>query len=328
MEFQLPFHILPCSNKIGYHHAVYLTGSCFTEHISNYFKRNKFSVKENSHGILFNPISVCDALCEVIEKKEYVENDLFLLNEYWHSWNHHSDFSDLDKLHTLKKINDCIELHHHFLKNCSHLIMTFGSAFAYYLIDQNRYVSNNHRAPHQWFRKDLLSCEQILDAIKKVQKMMNDFNPSCQIIFTISPVRHIRDGVVDNNRSKARLIDAVHSVEGAYYFPAYELVVDVLRDYRFYDADLVHPNYLATRYVWEKFVEACVHQDCSVMMQQMEDVYKAFHHKPKDARSEAHQLFLKEYANKVKLLKQAMPHLDFREEESYFSIGENKSSSD
>ena len=319
MDFFLPINIEDYSYKINYNSSVYLTGSCFTEHISNYFKRNKFLVLENSHGIMFNPISVCDALCEVMENKRYSENDLFNLNEYWHSWKHHSAFSNLDRSLALEKINQHIFSHHDFLKNCYHLIITFGSAFAYFLNNKNFYVGNNHRAPHQWFSKDLLSKEQIIEAITKMMNMLKVFNPSCKIIFTISPVRHIRDGVVDNNRSKARLIEAVHSIEDTYYFPSYELVVDVLRDYRFYDADLVHPNYLATKYVWEQFVSACIHPNCYNFMKQAEDIYKAYQHIPKDKNSKAHQAFLKEYFNKVNQLKLSLPHIDFSKEELYFS---------
>lgn len=318
MDFFLPIEIKYGGAKINYESQIYLTGSCFTEHISNFFRRHKFRVEENSHGILFNPISVCESLIEVVDRRIYLEKDLFYLNEYWHSWNHHSDFSFLDRGLVLKQINESIDAHHHFLKNASHLIVTFGSAFAYYHLEGAHYVSNNHRAPQNWFRKDLLSVVQIMDAIESLKEKMKVFNPSCQLFFTISPVRHIRDGVVDNNRSKARLIEAVHAIEDCFYFPSYEIVIDVLRDYRFFDADLVHPNFMATKYVWNSFVDNCMDCACYEDMKLADEIYKSYHHKPKSVDSNAHQKFLKIYFDKVEEFSKKYPFLDFETEKKYF----------
>lgn len=318
MNFFLPVTFPSLKPAISYEDKIYLTGSCFTEHITDFLRKAKFQVKENAHGILFNPLSVCRSLQDVIEKKIYTAEDLFQLNEYWHSWFHHSDFSDLDKDIALEKINNTIECHHYFLKESGYLIITLGSAFAYYLTEKDLYVSNNHRAPQDWFRKDLLSIETIHAALKFLQKELTEFNPGLKIIFTISPVRHSRDGVTENNRSKARLLEAVHSMTACYYFPSYEIVIDELRDYRFYDTDLVHPNYAATLYVWEKFVAHCIDINMHETMKEMEELDKAFRHKPKSTYSMAHKKFLDSFYEKTIHLKKRFPFLNFENELAYF----------
>lgn len=151
------------------------------------------------------------------------------------------------------------------------------------------------------------------------------FNPHIQVIFTISPVRHLREGVIDNNRSKAVLIQAVHDLvnlnEATYYFPAYELVIDDLRDYRFYAEDLVHPNYQATQYVWEKFVDACIHSDASKLFKLIKEIKLAYQHKPFNPETEQHQQFLKKYAKETALLMEQFPNISLKEELNYFNTG-------
>lgn len=318
MNFFLPVRIPFLSPSIRYEDKIYLIGSCFTGHVTNFFRKAKFQVEENAHGILFNPISVCKSLQDVIEKRNYTEKDLFQLNEYWHSWYHHSDFSDLAKENVLKKINHTIEIHHHFLKESHFLILTLGSAFAYRLIEQDIYVSNNHRAPQSWFSKELIEIDIIQDELESLQKKLSSFNPGLKIIFTISPVRHSRDGVIENNRSKARLLEAVHSMNDCYYFPSYEIVIDELRDYRFYDADLVHPNYAATKYVWEQFAAYCIDANCYDTMKEMEEIEKAFRHRPKSTESVAHRDFLAIFYQKTVALQRRFPFLNFENELAYF----------
>lgn len=318
MKWKLDIDIPNLVKPIDYQDKIYLTGSCFTEHISRFLGNAKFPTCENSHGILFNPLSVCKGLQDIASNKKYVETELFQLDEYWHSWFHHSDFSDLKKENTLTKINETIEMHHQFLKNASRVIITLGSAFAYFHLKDGFYVSNNHRAPSQWFRKDLLSIEAITHELKATQELLKNLNPKLQFIYTISPVRHARDGVIENNRSKARLLEAVHSLEDAYYFPAYELVIDILRDYRFYDVDMVHPNYQATSYVWEQFVEHCISTETLPLLKKLEQITKAKNHKPKSTESQAHKKFMQEHFELCTLLQSQNPILDLHEELQYF----------
>ncbi|MBK8144136.1 MAG: GSCFA domain-containing protein [Bacteroidetes bacterium] len=319
MHFFLPFDIPNLQPAITYQDKIYLLGSCFTEHMTRFLGNAKFQVAENAHGILFNPISVVKSVQDVIHKKVYTEQDLFSIEEYWHSWYHHSDFSDLSKEIVLRKINKTIEEHHQFLKETKFLIITLGSAFAYKHLEQDIYVSNNHRAPHHWFRKDLLSIDTIKNELLKLQTSLSAFNKGCKIIFTISPVRHSRDGLIENNRSKARLIEAVHSMSDSYYFPSYEIVIDQLRDHRFYDIDLVHPNFAATQFVWEQFMTHCMDSACYPLIKEMEDLSKAMRHKPKSDESLAHQKFLHSYLEKTIALKTRFPHLDLQKEIEYFA---------
>ncbi|MBP6623783.1 MAG: GSCFA domain-containing protein [Chitinophagaceae bacterium] len=319
MNFLIPIHIPSLQTPIQHKHQILLTGSCFTEHMSNYLSRAKIRNQHNSHGIMFNPLSLCVALQDVIDAKKYAPQDLFFHNEYWHSWNHHSDFSFRDPEQAIAKINNSIQTQHEFLKQADYLILTLGSAFAYYHLEENRYVSNNHRTPLHGFRKDLLTAEFMMQELQQCIKRLNNFNPKLQCIVTISPVRHTRDGVIENNRSKARLLETVHALEDIYYFPSYEIMIDVLRDYRFYDSDLVHPNYQATQYIWEQFLTHCLSSDAKPIIEQCEKLYKALHHKPKDKQSQAHQDFKASNLQLCLSLKQDYPYIQLQQEIAYFS---------
>jgi hypothetical protein len=323
---------------IRYTDKVLLIGSCFTEHMAGRLAAHKFSTLQNPHGILFNPLSVAKSLLSYAEGRQYGEDELFYLNELWGSWDHHTRFSHIDKNTALEGINAAQREAAAFIKNAGWIIITLGSAFQYFLTeeaiaatDMRRLpgeterglpVANNHRAPAAWFRKRLLDIPEIIDALDNVLRVISHSNPNVRFLFTISPVRHIRDGVVDNNRSKARLIEAVHQLCSAqpacYYFPAYELVIDVLRDYRFYDIDMVHPNYAGTEAVWEAFVAACIAPEALPVMQQVKEISTARSHLPRFPHTEAHRKFLKTYAIKVAALAAAHPYLNLADEACYF----------
>src|SRR5580658_699808 len=257
MEFQLPITLTPLSPPIRYGDRMLLTGSCFTEHIGGALADWKFDTLLNPNGILFDAASVASGLVSYIGPRVYGEEDLVYLNEVWQSWQHHGVFSDIDREVSLAGINASQERAHAFLREAEWLIVTLGSAFSYRLVEGGVPVANCHRAPQQWFRKHLMTIEEIVTAMDGALHQLFNFNARLQVVFTVSPVRHIRDGVIENNRSKARLIETVHhfagKFEGIHYFPAYELVMDILRDYRFFDLDMVHPNYQATSFVLEHF---------------------------------------------------------------------------
>ena len=319
MQFQLPIHIPPFEPRIQHHETVMLMGSCFTEQMGQFLERAGFRVWQNAHGILFNPLSIIRALNDIISQRTYTQADLFFHNEYWHSWYHHSDFSFRNPEESLHAINTSIAHFHEALKNTSVLILTLGSAFAYRHRHNNIFVSNNHRAPHQWFEKVLLPINTIQHELQTLFNQLQQQYPKLRVICTISPVRHIRDGVIENNRSKARLLEAVHNLQNSYYFPAYELVMDILRDYRFYDTDMVHPNYTATRFVWEHFSETCIAPEAKPLMEQLEQLYKARHHKPKDHGSLAHQHFMAQQAELCNTLQSRYPYLNLSEFVQFFT---------
>lgn len=316
---------------ISYRDKVMLVGSCFTEHIGNALADLKFSVLQNPNGILFGPDAVCDSLLSYGEEKKYNLNDMFRLNEVWNSWKHHSRFSNINLAEAVRIINESQQAAYDFLKQADWLIITLGSSFTYRLtqiadtasLKIGDTVANCHRAPANWFTKEMLNTEDIESMLEDCLKRLKNFNPKLKFIFTVSPVRHIRDGVVENNRSKARLIEAVHYIdakfESAYYFPAYELVIDVLRDYRFYDIDLVHPNYPATEFVLERFAETCIDEEAQQLMQEIKKIVIARRHKAFQPETKAHQQFLAAHFEKVRSLQQKYPFLDFKEELVYFS---------
>ena len=323
MEFQLPITIPSLSPPIRYGDRILLTGSCFTEHIGNALHDWKFETLRNPNGILFDPASVGSSLISYIRPRVYAGSDLVYLNELWQSWQHHGSFSRMDKEECLRGINASQEKAHAFLRETDWLIITLGTAFSYRLADGGVPVANCHRAPGQTFNKHLMTIEEIETVLDSCLHQLLHFNPRLRIIFTVSPVRHIRDGVVDNNRSKARLIEAVHHLVGKfdrlYYFPAYELVIDVLRDYRWYDIDLVHPNYAGTQFVLGNFTEWALDAGSKALLERVRELVTARRHRPMHPATEAHARFLKEQHARASELARQYPFLDWREELEYFS---------
>ncbi len=338
MDLLLNIDLKKPANPITYQDKIMLIGSCFTEHIGNALADLKFSALQNPNGILFGPDSVCKSLLSYIQNKKYTEADLFQLNEIWNSWQHHSRFSNIDATEAVRIINNSQQQAHDFLKETDWLIITLGSSFSYRLTAQadmagsalGEGVANCHRAPAKWFDKYLLEIDETVKMLEDCCNQLLGFNPALKIIFTVSPVRHIRDGVVENNRSKARLIEAVHHlvnkfvrkgsiVESANYFPAYELVIDVLRDYRFYDIDLVHPNYMATEFVMDRFTSTYIDEPSQQLMQEVKKIVIARKHKAFQPETKAHKQFLNVHFEKAKELQDRFPFLNLKEELVYFS---------
>lgn len=332
MDFLLNIDLKKLPQPIGYRDKIMLMGSCFTEHIGDALEELKFTVLQNPNGILFGPDSVCKSLLSYMENRQYSEADLFRLNEVWHSWQHHSRYSNMNMGDAIKQINDSQRSAHAFLKKTDWLIITLGSSFSYRLTKEaetaseqaGNGIANCHRAPANWFTKEMLETPAIIEMLENCVSRLQQFNANLKFIFTISPVRHSRDGVVENNRSKARLIEAVHHIVdrsgSAFYFPAYELVIDVLRDYRFYDVDLVHPNYPATEYVLERFSETCIDDVSRQLMQEVKKIVIARKHRAFQPETKAHGQFLLAHFEKVKTLQKEYPFLDLKEELSYFSV--------
>jgi hypothetical protein len=329
MDFMVNIDIKKLPRPITYRDKLLLIGSCFTEHIGNTLGDIKFSVLQNPHGILFDPASVCKSLISYIDNRKYEKKDLFQLNEVWNSWEHHSRFSHMNADDAIQLINASQEQAHQFLKEADWIIITLGSSFSYRLqtsspgVTIGEGVANCHRAPAQWFNKHLLAIDETVSMLDNCYHRLMRFNPKLNIIFTVSPVRHLRDGVVENNRSKARLIEAVHHMvnkfDRLHYFPAYELVIDVLRDYRFYDIDLAHPNYMATEFVLEKFASSCIDDESQQHMQEIKKIKIALKHKAFQPDTNAHKQFLLSHADKVKALQEKYPFIDLEKEWEYFN---------
>ncbi len=327
MKFKLTLDAKSSKYSIEYKDKLMLIGSCFTENIGAKFSAHLFEVMENPHGILFNPVSVENSLNDCIQNKQYTENELFKLNDVWNSWNHHSRFSSVLQEEALAKINTTIHNAHLFLKSANHIVITLGSAWLYELtefapLSKGQVVANNHKASATWFTKSLMQPADLIKRLSILVDALLQFNPQLHIVFTISPVRHLREGLVENNRSKAVLIHAVHEViatmEQVEYFPAYEYVIDDLRDYRFYSEDLVHPNYAASGYVWEKLVETYMKDATQVIMKQVAELQLAVNHKPFFAGSAEHQKFSQSCIDKTERLLQTCPYLPLQKHLEFF----------
>lgn len=323
MEFRLEFSPKIFEQKINHSHRLFLTGSCFTEQIGNKLSNCKFQIIDNPNGILFNPISISKSIQNYIDNKQYMPDDLFLNNEIWGSWDHHTRFSSVSQDECLSKINQSQNHAHQFLKTADWILITLGSSFVYELKDGN-VVANCHKVPTDKFNKKLLNSGEIKSCLKSTIESLRIFNPGIKIIFTISPVRHLRDGFIENNRSKANLINAVHEIANdytnAFYFPAYELIIDDLRDYRFFAEDMVHPNYQATNYVWEKFIYTCIDDSSKELMKEIGIITSARNHKPFNPTSEQHRQFLKTNLQRSISLQEQYAYLNLQEEIAYFGF--------
>lgn len=329
MKFRYELEIVAPKKLIEHHHNIMLVGSCFTENIGEKLAKHKWNILQNPNGILFNPVSVSEAIINIVEQKQYSKEDLFYYNEAYHSWQHHSRFSKVNAQDTVQEINKISHAAYNFLKTANILVVTLGSAWIYTLTEEalnaqkGSVAANNHKAPHSWFEKKLMTPAQVITVLGTMLDRVGSINKDIQVIFTISPVRHLREGAINNNRSKAVLIQAIHDLieylPSLYYFPAYELVIDDLRDYRFFSEDLVHPNYAATNYVWEKLVQSCFSENSQQLMQQIADINLAFNHKPFNAASSQHKVFLKSYLHKTQTLKEQYNYINFEEELKYFA---------
>jgi len=325
MNFHLAYNFPPFPKQIDYKDKLLLIGSCFTENMYEKLMRHKFQCLQNPHGILFNPVSIKDAIKAYTNNIQYTENQLVYLNEAYHSWAHHSRFSHPNPAISIEMINAAVSQARDFLQQAKWVLLTFGSAWGYELKSSGNIVANCHKAPAEYFKRRLLSLQETNDLVSEIIQLLKGFNPELNIILTISPVRHLREGFVENNRSKATLIHAVHAAvekfSDVFYFPSYELVIDDLRDYRFYAEDMVHPNYQATAYVWEKFVASFISENSQKYMKEIEKLVFAKNHRAFNPNSEAHQKFLSSHLQKTTHLEKIFPFLNWEEEKTFFGGG-------
>ncbi len=339
MDFMLRSAFPPAAQQINHQQQIITVGSCFTEHIGNSLARLKFSVLQNPSGILFDPASLASSLIAYIHNQPLTADKLFQLGEIWSSWDHHGQFSGTDQYAVAEQINAYQQTAHERLKSAAWLIITLGSSYSYQLLANvpdragmpvssastatGRGVANCHRAPAQWFHKHMMSVDETTAVLDNALNQLFSFNPYLQIIFTVSPVRHIRDGVINNNRSKARLLESVHQLVGKFnrlfYFPSYEIVIDILRDYRFYAEDMVHPNYLATDYVLEEFQKMFMSAGTREVIKKLKEINLARKHRPAHPNTEAHRIFLKANLQKTVALQQQYHYLNLDEELAYFT---------
>jgi hypothetical protein len=322
MNFHLDVQLPAFSTKLKYKEPLLFIGSCFAENIALRMQSHKFNTCLNPHGVMYNPESIARAIHHYLINKKYTEEDLFFARDCYHSWDHHSRFSTTNAATCLAEINDQITRAHEALKNAGWLFITLGSAYIYRHKQTGKRIANCHKQPQQEFVKELLTVEELVKMYKELIIDLEKYNKQLKIVFTVSPVRYIRDGIVENTLSKARLIELVHRLtdnKNLMYFPAYELVIDDLRDYRFYKEDLVHPTDQAIDYVFEKLRTSLFDETTTAVFEKINDIVKAKAHRVFQVDTEAHQKFKATYFNRCKQLQQQYPFLLLEEELDYFA---------
>lgn len=316
MNFTTKIPIQKYEHAITYDSKIMLLGSCFAESMGKKFEYFKFHTTTNPFGIIFNPVSLAKIVERCVQKNYFTENDILFHNELWHCFEVHSELSHPDKNTLLTSLNDLIDATHQQLTEATHLIITFGTAWVYRNIETNELVANCHKLPQKQFVKELLSPELIAQSIESILFAISVLNPNCKCVCTVSPVRHLKDGLVENTLSKAHLMAAVHKTISHYpspinYFPSYEIMMDELRDYRFYAEDLLHPNQTAIDYIWIQFFENYISESVFGLMNEICTIQKGLQHRPFHSDTAQHQKFLIDLKTKMTTVQNKLPFISF-----------------
>jgi hypothetical protein len=316
MQFKTEIPLIKEANSINYNSKLILLGSCFSNNIGTKFDYFKFKTFVNPYGVLYHPLAVENLIWNASNDRQFKENEIFKSEEQWHSFETHSSLSSSNKVEFLESIDKITALSKTQFKNASHIFITFGTAFIYRFIENDTIVANCHKIQQKKFIKELLSINEILKSVKTIVSLLKNLNEKINIIFTVSPVRHLKDGFVENQLSKSHLIAAIHKIispaENIFYFPSYEILMDDLRDYRYYKEDMVHPNSLAIRYIWEKFKFAWIDETVYPVMEDINSIQKGLAHNAFNFNSQAHQLFLKTLEEKITRLQKRFPWFTFK----------------
>ena len=315
MNFTTKIPIAKSDAPIDYSSRIVSLGSCFAENMGEKFDFFKFQNTTNPFGIIFNPISIEKIIERAINQNYFTEDDLFFHNELWHCYEVHSDLSNDNKEDFLLNLNQILKETNQKLTSATHIIITYGTSWVYKLKSTGTIVANCHKVPQNQFDKEILSVEEIEKSIQNTLDLIQKVNPNCNVIFTISPVRHLKDGFVENQRSKAHLTTALHTsishLPTSMYFPSLEIQMDELRDYRFYAQDMLHPNAIAIDYIWERFCESTIAEEANPIMQEVASIQKGMAHRPFHPQSISHTKFLQNLSKKAAQLKAQFPFMNF-----------------
>lgn len=318
MQFSTQIPISKSNNPIDYTSKIVSLGSCFAVNIGQKFDYFKFRNTTNPFGILFHPLALEKFIAYALQNKQFTEADIFQQNELWHCFDAHSDLSHPDNETLLNNLNAAATLANAQLKEASHLIITLGTAWVYRNVASGNLVANCHKVPQKEFTKELLSPEAIKQSLENIIAMVTEANANLHIIFTVSPVRHIKDGFTGNQWSKANLISGLHQVLNTEhcqlntaYFPSYEIMMDELRDYRFYAEDMIHPSALAIDYIWERFTGTYITSQAQETMNMADTIQKGLSHRPFNPETTQHQQFLAKLNEKITTLQKQFPHINF-----------------
>jgi len=283
--------------------------------MSNKLDYFKFQNTCNPFGILFHTKAIETFITNTINEKKYSEKDVFFHDERWHCFEAHSKLSNPSKDILLEELNKQTRSTTHQLSTATHVVITLGTSWVYRFIEDDKIVANCHKVPQKQFLKELLSVDEVVNSLQAILVLLKQVNPKVSVIFTVSPIRHIKDGFVENNLSKSHLISGIHQVinerENTYYFPSYEIMMDELRDYRFYAKDMIHPSEMAINYIWEKFQQIWLASEASTTMDEVDKIQKRLLHKPFNPNSKSHQQFLQDLEEKKSMLQLQFPYIQF-----------------
>ena len=320
-RFRTTIELPEGEHNITHRSNILLAGSCFASNIGAKLAERKFNIGINPFGVLYNPLSISAMFERIIDGRLFGTDSPELVEHggKWHSILHHGDFSRNTKEELLHVINNGIEESHNKIKECDTVIITLGTAYAYTRKSDNTIVGNCHKLPADTFTRRLLGIEEIVEATSRIIDKLRAINPDTRLIFTVSPIRHLRDGAHDNQKSKATLLLAIDRIMSLYpgnvlYFPAYEIVLDELRDYRFYADDMVHPSPVAVEYIWECFGKCYFNKETIKLNEEIEAVVRAIAHRPFDAESDGYRNFLRNLLGKMTAIEERYPYLDFENE--------------
>ncbi|OOG76954.1 GSCFA domain-containing protein [Flavobacterium sp. A45] len=308
MNFATKINITQNPNPIDYNSKIVSLGSCFAENIGDKFQYFKFESIVNPFGIIFNPVSIEKIINRVVNDVLFTEDDVFFHNERWHCFEVHSDLSHSNATELLANLNKILVETKKQLQEATHVIITYGTSWVYRNIEKDTIVANCHKMPQKQFAKELLSVDTVKKSITNTIDLIQSLNSNCNFIFTVSPVRHLKDGFVENQRSKSHLITAFHNLLSennnlqSEYFPSYEIMMDELRDYRFYAEDMLHPSQIAIDYIWERFKESTISETAYPTMDIVESIQKGLQHRPFNPHSESHKKFEANIQSKIATL--------------------------
>lgn len=315
MNFRTEIPINKSDFPIDYHSKLLLLGSCFAENIGDKFQYYKFQTIVNPFGIIFNAVSSEKLIKRVVEKNYFTERDIFFHNDLWHCYEVHSELSNTNKEEFLDNLNAIIKSTNQQINDLTHCFITLGTSWVYRNNTSKEIVANCHKVSQKEFTKELLSINQIEESLQSIISLFHSINPNVRFIFTVSPVRHIKDGFFENNVSKGNLFSAIHKIvnckSNTEYFPSFEIIMDELRDYRYFEKDMLHPNQLAVDYIWEKLTHAFFSTDTLKILLEIDSIQKGLAHRPFNPDTKAHQMFLADLDSKIKLLKEKYQFLNF-----------------
>jgi hypothetical protein len=317
MKFTTSVPIPNSIHPLDYDSLMLSLGSCFAVNMGAQLDYFKFKNTTNPFGIIFNPVSIEKLIVRSINQKKFTEEDVFFQNERFHCYEVHSDLSSANQQELLDSLNTSLEFTYQKIKTATHILITYGTSWVYQEKNSGTVVANCHKMPQSHFDKHILSVASIEAAIQNTVDAIRKVNPNCSFVFTLSPVRHIKDGFVENQRSKAHLITALqnllsnHLLDKANYFPAYEIVMDELRDYRFYGDDLLHPSSMAIEYIWQRFRTSSISETVWSTLDEVEAIQKSLLHKPFNPLAESHQKFESKLQEKISKLQEKHPFMKF-----------------